>query len=75
MNLFLADYHLESARLHPAQADRARSISDASPDAGNSRSPHLAKAREHWTIAKEMIDGIGYHRRDRELAEIEKRLG
>jgi hypothetical protein len=86
MNLHLADYHLESARLHLAQAGSAPDSSDANRDPGGSdtnrsrtdtnrdprdpRSAHLSKAREHWAIAKEMIDRMGYHRRDRELAEI-----
>jgi hypothetical protein len=74
MNLHLADYHLESARLHLAQADRDPGSSDADPDRGDSRSAHLAKAREHWATAKEMIDRMGYHRRDRELDEIETQL-
>ena len=42
----------------------------AGPDRCNSRSAHLAKAREHWTTAKEMIDRMGYHRRGRGLEEI-----
>ncbi|HEX8493833.1 MAG TPA: restriction endonuclease [Pyrinomonadaceae bacterium] len=56
MGLYLADYHLESARLHLAQ--------------GN-----LDKAREHWETAREMIERMGYHRRDGEVDEIEQQLG
>lgn len=55
MGLYLADYHLESARLHLAQ--------------GN-----YDKAREHWTTAKEMIERMGYHRRDKEVNEIAEQL-
>lgn len=33
------------------------------------------KAREHWMTAKKMIDHMGYHRRDKEVEEIEKQLG
>jgi len=33
------------------------------------------KAREHWAKAKEMIERMGYHRRDGELNEIEQQLG
>jgi hypothetical protein len=33
------------------------------------------KAREHLTTAKEMIDRMGYHRRDKEVAELEAQLG
>ena len=32
-------------------------------------------AREHWATAKEMIERIGYHRRDRNLEEIARELG
>ncbi|MEW6207057.1 MAG: hypothetical protein AB1631_01725 [Acidobacteriota bacterium] len=55
MNLYLADYHLESARLHLAQ--------------GN-----CDKAREHLATAKEMIERMGYHRRDREVNELAEQL-
>jgi hypothetical protein len=33
-----------------------------------------AKAREHWGLAKKMIEEMGYHRRDKEVEEIEKQL-
>ncbi|HKP86004.1 MAG TPA: restriction endonuclease [Blastocatellia bacterium] len=55
MGLHLADYHLESARLHLAQGNQD-------------------KAREHWTTAKEMIERMGYHRRDNEVNEIAAQL-
>ena len=55
MGLHLADYHLESARLHLAQGNQD-------------------KAREHWKTAKEMIERMGYHRRDKEVNEIEEQL-
>jgi nucleoside phosphorylase/tetratricopeptide (TPR) repeat protein len=56
MGLYLADYHLESARLHLAQGNQD-------------------KAREHLTTAKEMIERMGYHRRDKEVNELEQQLG
>jgi tetratricopeptide (TPR) repeat protein len=56
MGLYLADYHLESARLRLAQGERE-------------------KAREHWETAKEMIERMGYHRRDKEVEEIAGQLG
>lgn len=31
-------------------------------------------AREHWTTAKAMIEQMSYHRRDKEVAEIEQQL-
>jgi nucleoside phosphorylase/tetratricopeptide (TPR) repeat protein len=55
MGLHLADYHLESARLHLAQGNRD-------------------KAREHWEAAREMVERMGYHRRDKEVDEIEQQL-
>lgn len=33
------------------------------------------KAREHWATAKEMIERMGYHRRDKEVDELEEQLG
>jgi tetratricopeptide (TPR) repeat protein len=32
------------------------------------------KAREHWQIARESIEEMGYHRRDKEVEELEKAL-
>jgi len=32
------------------------------------------KAREHWQIAKESIEEMGYHRRDKEVEELEEAL-
>ncbi len=32
------------------------------------------KAREHHSIAKEMINAMGYHRRDKEVHELEEKL-
>lgn len=55
MGLYLADYHLESARLRLAQGDKE-------------------KARDHTATAKEMIERMGYHRRDNEVKELEEQL-
>ncbi len=33
-----------------------------------------AKAQEHHSIAKEMINAMGYHRRDKEVQELEEKL-
>ena len=33
-----------------------------------------AKARGHWEIAKKMIEKMGYHRRDKEVEELEEQL-
>jgi AraC-like DNA-binding protein len=56
MGLYLAEYHLESARLRLAQDNKE-------------------KAREHFATAKEMIERMGYHRRDKEVNELEQQLG
>jgi len=31
-------------------------------------------AREHFIKAKQMVEELGYHRRDKEVAELEKEL-
>jgi AraC-like DNA-binding protein len=55
MGLYLADCHLEYARLYLAKGEKA-------------------KAREHWQIAKDSIEKMGYHRRDKEVQELEEQL-
>lgn len=55
MGLYLADCHLEYARLHLAKGEKA-------------------KAREHWQVAKDSIEKMGYHRRDKEVQELEEQL-
>lgn len=32
------------------------------------------RARESWSKAKEMIERVGYHRRDKDVVEIERQL-
>jgi tetratricopeptide (TPR) repeat protein len=32
------------------------------------------KAREHWQIAKDSVEKMGYHRRDEEVQELEEQL-
>lgn len=55
MGLYLADCHLEYARLYLAKGEKE-------------------KALENWQIAKESIDKMGYHRRDKEVQELEVSL-
>jgi len=55
MRLYLADCHLEFARLALARGEKE-------------------KAREHWGIARDSIEEMGYHRRDKEVEELEKQL-
>ncbi len=62
MRLHLTDYHLESARLTLAQIA-------AAPEAAETQSMR-AKAEEHYTAAKKLIDDTGYKRRLPELEAI-----
>jgi tetratricopeptide (TPR) repeat protein len=55
MGLYLADCHLEYARMYLAKGEKA-------------------KARDHWQIAKDSIEKMGYHRRDKEVQELEEQL-
>jgi len=55
MGLYLADCHLEYARLYLVKGEKV-------------------KAREHWQIAKDSIEKMGYHRRDKEVQELEEQL-
>ena len=63
MGLYLADCHLEYARLALAR-----------PHPNPPLQGEGDEARKHWEIAKDMIDKMGYHRRDKEVEEIEKQL-
>ena len=69
MGLFVADCHLEYARLSLA---RGMAV-DGGRGAALLR-PHTDEAREHVKTAKEMIAKMGYHRRDKEVEELESRL-
>ena len=62
MRLHLTDYHLESARLMIAQIA-------AAPEAVEAQ-PMRAKAEEHYTAAKKLIEDTGYKRRLPELGAI-----
>ena len=64
MGLFLADCHLEYARLKLfGKGWRLNVEADTSDE-----------AREHLKTAKEMIAKMGYHRRDKEVEELEKAI-
>jgi tetratricopeptide (TPR) repeat protein len=58
MRLFEAGCHLEYARWYLAA----------------NRGDAMAQAREHLAIAKQMIEEMGYHRRDQEVKELEGRF-
>lgn len=60
MGLHLADCHLEYARLYLA---KSKGDPMGRPN-----------AREHLNTAKEMVNKMGYHRRDKELQELEEQL-
>ena len=70
MGLHLADFHLEACRLHLAQHKAGESFGPESVWA-KYISPlpksHVEAAKAHLKTAKEMIDKMGYHRRDPEL--------
>ncbi len=73
MKLFLADYHLEAAKLALSESSRA-------VEQGNRR-PFFAEATEgeqnakkHYEEAKRLIEECGYHRRDKELEELKGRI-
>jgi hypothetical protein len=65
MGLFLADCHLEYARLAlAAERSNVEMTNHANVD----------EAREHLKTAKEMIAKMGYHRRDNEVEELEEQI-
>lgn len=80
MKLFVTDYHLLSARLELAQADVEVEAVKTSADRATA-AEHGAKSAEHHATAGQHADqaaaltkGTGYHRRDKDLAELRARL-
>ncbi|MCH8957252.1 hypothetical protein IIA28_18345, partial [candidate division KSB1 bacterium] len=77
MGLHLADFHLEASRLHLAQHKAGESFAQESVGA-QTISPlpknHLEAAKGHLKTAKEMIDKMGYHRRDPEVEELQLQI-
>jgi len=81
MGLYLADCHLEYARLCMSLRGAEGATKQSLHELGN---PSIAiemtdekiitKAREHWGIAKDSIEKMGYHRRDKEVQELEEQL-
>ncbi len=67
MGLYLADCHLEYARL-------ALATPTLHPPPSLTGEGRGEGAREHLAIAKKMIDEMGYHRRDKEVRELVERL-
>ncbi len=64
MNRFMADYHLEAARVCVEERNGHWSLVNG----------HWEKTRKHFEMAKQMINKMGYHRRDKELQELEKKI-
>jgi hypothetical protein len=69
MNLYLADYHLEACRLCLAQ--RAEDERRGAKSEGR----EVQRAKEHFAIAKDMIEKIGYGRRKPDLEDLGGDLG
>jgi tetratricopeptide (TPR) repeat protein len=66
MGLHLADCHLEYGRL---KVERFK------VEGSKAQIDYLGEARKHLATAKEMINKMGYHRRDKEVAELERLIG
>jgi exonuclease VII small subunit len=65
MGLHLADCHLEDCRLQVAKFKVAGS---------NAQTDYLDEARKHLATAKQMIEKMGYHRRDKEVEDLEREI-
>jgi tetratricopeptide (TPR) repeat protein len=66
MGLHQADCHLEYARLHLAMSEKENEPTIIQEN--------REKARKDLVTAKEMIERMGYHRRDKDVQEIEAQL-
>ena len=56
--------------IEPAQRDLDEAMSIAERG-GMGEKP---EAREHWVTAKEMVEDMGYHRRDKEVEKLEEEV-
>jgi tetratricopeptide (TPR) repeat protein len=76
MGLHLADCHLEYARLYLAilRPERSAEGTQSKDMRAMTEEQLKEKAKEHWGTAKDMIEKTGYHRRDREVQELEEQL-
>ncbi|MBC8031971.1 MAG: DUF4062 domain-containing protein [Pyrinomonadaceae bacterium] len=66
MGLYEADCHLEYAWLYLAMS--------GAENKAPIKQENREKALEHWDTAREMIERMGYHRRDQEVREIAQLL-
>jgi tetratricopeptide (TPR) repeat protein len=76
MGLHLADCHLEYARLYLAilRPERSAEGTQSKDMRAMTEEQLKEKAQDHWGTAKDMIEKTGYHRRDREVQELEEQL-
>ena len=79
MGLHLADCHLEFARLNVARfkslkVEKLEGSNVETFQPANVPTDYLEEARKHLVTAKEMINKMGYHRRDKEVEELEKEI-
>jgi len=77
MRLYLADFLLEACRLHLAQhqaGDPFTPESVGSQTISPNPKNHLEAAKAHLKTAKEMINKMGYHRRDPEVEELKLQI-
>jgi len=77
MRLFLTDYHLEAARLIKAQLENGRTkkkftIIEDGIEKNVSKEEMGMLYKQHVAKAGELIGETGYHRRDRELEELQQ---
>jgi hypothetical protein len=73
MGLHLADCHLEYARLYMSLRVFEKQP-PANEEIASQSALAMTQAREHLKTAKEMIAKMGYHRRDKEVEELEEQL-
>ena len=76
MRLHLTDYHLEMARLLLAEAgfDYAQPTNSGTPRCLSEVEGNMKLAQTHIDTAAELINATGYHRRDKELLDLQQAL-
>jgi hypothetical protein len=75
MKLWLADYHLEAAKLALCESSRADEQGNRRGESETGSRPTTCRdARRHYEEAKRLIEEYGYHRRDKELEELAGRI-
>jgi tetratricopeptide (TPR) repeat protein len=75
MKLWLADYHLEAAKLALSENSRAVEQGNRRGESETGSRPTTCRdAKEHYEEAKRLINECGYHRRDKELEELKGRI-